>query len=150
MKHITTYQLYESSSNDEIISTLKDIALDIEDDGYSVYAGLTGSTFNNELNTNPYLAVYIDKIRSYKTEEGYDRISFIPFDSFDIINYINRIISYMDSEGFETKIFSYMGGSLQSLTPILVTKSSISNPYGNFKSFSNGKICDRIMLKFNK
>lgn len=88
MKHLDTYRLFESS--DEIVSTLKDIALDIEDDSFSVRVK------SHRFGDIEYeIKLAISKVKGNGLEL---------FDVKDIYNCIKRIVDYMNSEGYITYI----------------------------------------------
>ena len=86
MNHISPYKLFES---EEIINTLKDICLELEDEGYYVY-------FGEEYGLNIIL------IRPDKDSIG------VSFDIEPIKDSINRILTYLDGKW---KYIRYMDSS---------------------------------------
>lgn len=115
MRYLKSYKLFESvSSNGEFateqqLDTIEDILLPINDAGFSVEIHKNIGGQNEELETDSEIArIYIEK----KDPNGTEYDGTIPYRiTDDIKETINRLIDYVDSEGYVTDIDCIFQGS---------------------------------------
>lgn len=106
MKHITSYKLFESE--DGLIITLKDICLDLEDDGFTVdiKRGSVSSEFDTSypLRTPSGRLVPSISVTIFKKSESSSHVNGKSRFAYSLIsNVVNRIDNYMSQQGWKRR-----------------------------------------------
>ena len=103
MRYLKTYKIFESNdSDDEVLSTISDMALDIKDDGFGV------DVSKYSMHGDPsgtYGKIYICISLNVPTGLG------LPGDAFnvsDISSFITRMDSYLSSNNFNELFIDYV------------------------------------------
>lgn len=103
MKHIKTYEGFKTP-NKEIFDTMKDILLDLEDDGYHVSFSNSDGVNLNRLAFIPPLKDMIVTVCTWHGSMDNWRESIKSFEYSEIKDVFYRLIVYMMSEGYGFKI----------------------------------------------
>ena len=96
MKHLKPYKIFESESpleDSEILNTVWDICLELQDDGYTINMG-------RHKETGDYLC-YVSRL-----ERPHDIKSFnLKFDYKDVKETTDRVIEYLDDKYLDTEVY---------------------------------------------
>lgn len=92
MKHLTTYKIFESTEELELITSLKDIALDSEDEGFTVK--ITTATVPRSLGHRPLKVLCANfTFRDYLEKNK-------QFEYIEISETVDRMDSYMEQNNW--------------------------------------------------
>ena len=149
MKYLNPYKLFESDSDDEIKSTIDDILLDLEDEGFECNCNL-GWSYKNALSVE--LRVY----RTHTTSDGHGGIGYIPsrhsseYEFWnDIEDVMNRIYSYLSGISNKIKLNYILDGSDgEENVSIRLKENTLKRLFPDYYVYTDGCFSDFVGCGF--
>lgn len=114
MKHLKTYNLFESNSNKEVLNNIEEIFREISDLGFKVDYNRGG--------VDELLKIYIEKFEVYGFSQEGRECKYYPTEEF--VNALLHLISYVDESNLDYRI-EILDNS--DVVDVLSTESEIEN-----------------------